>query len=867
MSHDFHQLVKSVFMEALVLEPEQRRHFLRERCADNPDLRSEVESLLSFHETATGILDKSPDFHAFDLPEPPARMKYEPGQSLVGTEIGPYRLREFLGQGGMGLVYLATQREPVHRSVALKIVKSDSETVEVLARFEAERQVLAQLEHPCIARIYEAGATAEGRPYFTMEYVQGIPLNEFCDRNRLSIQQRLDLFTLVCEGIQHAHQKGIIHRDLKPSNILVAGSSEQPQPKVIDFGVAKALHQAAATEPVVTAHGYLVGTPDYMSPEQAVSAGLDVDTRSDIYSLGAILYEILCGVLPLDPGDPARAGLSSVQHRILNSEPIRPSQRLGQLAEAEMVARARRTRPGRLARQLRTDLDWIVLTALAKDRERRYATVSELSADLARFRRGEPIQAGPPSVGYRLRKYLRRNLVPLVAITAVMLALASGLVASLNFARQSERARQVAAEMTRVAQQEAHKSETASKYLRTVLQLASPLHGGDPDLTLLEAIEQTELELDGLLTGAPEVNAATHLTIAEIHRSLGFFDRAETHASQGVQMLRELPNHDPIQLADALVNQARAVMEQSDYAQAVTILREALALCGERGAEKQSDHDPLVNNILANLTTIAGLTGNQSEAADIYRQLIAHQERQGDGNSVAVGRNLMILGHFLAADACYEEGERHLRRALVLFESLLGEGHMFTTMARYYLGSLFRKQGDLEAALPLLKAAADTFQTQLKPDHPYRLRVQRDLAATWSGLGRYSAAESLFASIRFQERQQEGVPNQAVAITLLFQGDMFAARGERERALGCYLEVLHIADELFPDTDYFLKAMAEHQLALDDVARGDLASARDRLERCLAQRRRQLRATHPRTIQTVADLARIQLQRGAFGEA
>ncbi len=867
MVHDFHQRVKTIFMEALELEPARRHHLLRERCAGDSALRSEVESLLSFHETETGILDAAPNFDALNLPAPPPRSGQQPGHSLVGSEIGSYHLKEFLGEGGMGLVFLAEQREPVQRKVALKILKSDSETAEILARFEAERQVLTLMDHPCIARIHEAGATEQGRPFFTMELVQGIPLHEFCDRNRLTIRQRLDLFLQVCEGIQHAHQKGIIHRDLKPSNLLVAGTGQQPRPKIIDFGVAKTRFRDTVNTPPVTVHGHLVGTPDYMSPEQAASAGKDVDTRSDIYSLGAILYELLCGVLPLETGDPNHGGLATVQQRILKTNPARPSQRIAQLPEAKSVAQSRRTRPGRLARQFRLDLDWIVLTALAKDREQRYATVSELRADVTRYLRGEPIQAGPPNLGYRFQKYVRKNLIPLAASAAVILALTGGLVASLNFARKSEMARLAAAEMTVLAQREAKNAETASEYLGSILMLASPILGGDPEMKLMDAVALISKRMDERLTDAPEVNADTHLIIADVHLSLGSYERAESHARQALQILRELPDPDPEQLAAALEKYARLLMELSKPAAAEPVYREALDLYRELANDQNPDRHPKVISILTNLVTIVSLTGSKREAADAYRELIAYQELEGDGNRAAVGRSLMLLGYFLAIDARYDEGERHLKRALAIFEDELGERDRFVLFTKTYLAILYRLQGNFEAAQPLLVAAADTFQTQLGAENPYLLRVQRELATTLAGLGRYTEAESLFALTLNMEGQGEDGPNQAVATTRLFQGDMFRMRGESARALACYRDVYRIANEVSPDSDHFLKAMAQHQLALDDAARGNLVSARDRLEDCLAQRRKSLRTTHPRVIQAIADLTRVLLRTAAFAEA
>ncbi len=322
----------------------------------------------------------------------------QPGSSapVLGT-VGPYRLLEQIGEGGMGLVYLAEQETPIRRRVALKVIKVGMDTKEVIARFESERQALALMDHPNIAKVFDAGTTPGGRPYFVMEYVPGVPLTDYCDRHRLDVADRLALFTSVCKAVQHAHQKGIIHRDLKPGNVLVTVADGEPRPKVIDFGVAKAVSQRLTEKTLFTRHGALVGTPEYMSPEQAEMSGLDVDTRTDIYSLGVMLFELLTGVLPFDPERLRRAGYAEIQRIIREEEAPKPSTRVSTLAGATAaeVAARRQTQPPLLARGLRGDLDWVTLKALEKDRTRRYQSANELAADLERHRVHEPVSAGP----------------------------------------------------------------------------------------------------------------------------------------------------------------------------------------------------------------------------------------------------------------------------------------------------------------------------------------------------------------------------------------------------------------------------------------------------------------------------------------
>ena len=382
---------------------------------------------------------------------------------LHPTQIGPYRILEPLGEGGMGVVYLAEQQQPIRRRVALKVIKLGMDTREVVARFESERQALALMDHPNIAKVFDAGTTDDGRPYFAMERVPGVRITDYCDRHRLSNPARLRIFGDVCAAIQHAHQKGLIHRDIKPSNVLVMVQDGQPVPKVIDFGVAKATNQRLSEKTVFTWQGMLIGTPEYMSPEQAEMSGLDVDTTTDIYSLGVLLYELLVGALPFDQATLRRAGYAEIQRIIREEEPVRPSTRLSSLgATASEVAARRQTDLGSLQRQLRGDLDWIALKAMEKDRTRRYQSASELAADVARHLADDPVVARPPSVPYRLTKLLRKNKVPVAAATVVFLALLAGLGASTSFFLREQAARIAEADQRTVAQWQSYVANVAA---------------------------------------------------------------------------------------------------------------------------------------------------------------------------------------------------------------------------------------------------------------------------------------------------------------------------------------------------------------------------------------------------------------------
>jgi serine/threonine protein kinase len=414
---------ESIFAQALeITSAAERAAFLDRACGDNQALRAEVEALLRAHEHSGDLLD---------LPENSAVTTDLPAREGPGTAIGPYKLLEPIGEGGMGTVWMAEQTEPIQRRVAVKVVKEGMDSKQVLARFEAERQALALMEHPNIAKVLDAGRTPSGRPYFVMELVKGQPITKYCDEKRLGARQRLELFGDVCRAVQHAHQKGIIHRDLKPSNVLVAPFDGKPVVKVIDFGVAKANGQRLTDKTLFTGFGALVGTPEYMSPEQAEVNNQDIDTRSDIYSLGVLLYELLTGSTPVARQRIKEAALLEVLRVIREEEPPRPSTRLSESKDSlPSISAQRQTEPAKLTKLVRGELDWIVLKALEKDRNRRYETANGFAMDVQRYLADEPVQACPPSAWYRFRKFARRNKAAFTAAALVLMALILGTAVS-----------------------------------------------------------------------------------------------------------------------------------------------------------------------------------------------------------------------------------------------------------------------------------------------------------------------------------------------------------------------------------------------------------------------------------------------------
>ncbi len=466
--------LKQIFGEALdQRDGPERAAYLDRACVDNQHLRNRVEALLKFTRRTSDPTQLLPgcerpvaeaadftfnrtelDFRVTKLktpgavaaaPTPPCR----PAVVMVGDSIGPYKLIEQIGEGGMGTVYLAEQERPIRRQVALKVIKPGMDTDQVIARFEAERQALAMMDHPNIARVLDVGATVTGRPYFVMELVQGISITEYCDQNHLTTRERLALFIPVCRAIQHAHQKGIIHRDIKPSNVLVTCRDGVAEPKVIDFGVAKAIEQSLTEESICTEFGAIIGTLEYMSPEQADLGGIDIDTRSDIYSLGVLLYELLTGSTPLERRRLRAVTYSELLRQIREDAPPRPSSRLGEVVvDSTMVSDRRSVEPARLARLLRGDLDWIVMKSLDKDRSRRYETANGFARDIQRHLDGDPVEACPPSTVYKLRKFTGRHRGALATATliACMLITSTIVSAGLAYWANLERIRAVVAE-------------------------------------------------------------------------------------------------------------------------------------------------------------------------------------------------------------------------------------------------------------------------------------------------------------------------------------------------------------------------------------------------------------------------------------
>ena len=667
------------------------------------------------------------------LPDPP--LADQSGDPLRDQpeRIGPYRVLQVLGEGGMGIVYEAEQTDPVRRRVALKILKLGMDTKQVLARFEAERQALAVMEHPNIAKVLDAGATENGRPYFAMELVHGVRLTDYCNQNRLPVRQRLELFIPVCQAIQHAHQKGVIHRDLKPSNVLVTERNGEPVPTVIDFGIAKAISQRLTERTLVTEYGQAIGTPAYMSPEQAEMSGMDVDTRTDVYSLGVVLYELLVGRLPLDPEQIgvnafiARLVMREMEHRTPSDEFSNPGD------EVRSIAKERRADPTTLRRELQRDLDWIVMKAMETDRNRRYDTVNGLAMDIRRHLNDEPVFARPPSARYRLVKFVRRNRTAVAASVVVAVSLVAGATAATVGMVRATRAETATA-------LEAEAAQEVSDFLVELFGVSNPSEARGNTVTAREILDEGANRITEQLADQPVLQARLLATIGTVYRRMGLLDRALPLLEQALALReQELgPNHTDV--AASVVDLARFHTARGNFAKAETLAVRALAI-NERAL------DPGHPTVAATVSTLGGIYFNQGkydEAEPLWQRAAAIYERIHGAEHALVAGQISNLGGLRMRQGRLEDAAPLLERALEIRERVLEQDHPDLAASLLNLGVLYWFLGRYAEAEPLYVRTLDIFERTLGPEHPKTASALNNLGETYWALERYADAEPLF---------------------------------------------------------------------------------------------------------------------------
>jgi eukaryotic-like serine/threonine-protein kinase len=741
---------QEIFSAALERTSEtERAAFLDAACAGSPEARGRIEALLRAAAAAGGFLAES--------------------QAIVregpGMRIDRYHLRERIGEGGFGVVYLAEQEEPVRRTVALKIIKLGMDTRAVVARFEAERQALAMMEHPNIARVLDGGATETGRPYFVMELVRGVPITTFCNERRLRVRERLELFLQVCRAVHHAHQKGVIHRDLKPSNILITLHDGQPVAKVIDFGIAKATHEPLTEKTLLTRLHVFVGTPAYMSPEQVGLGGIDVDTRSDIYSLGALLYELLADSPVLDAQALLAGGYAEVQRVIHHVEPPAPSQRVAALEpEAKMtVALQRRCGPARLLADLRGDLDRIVLKCLEKDRTRRYETTDALARDITRHLCNEPVLARPATLGYRATKFMRRRRRGVLAGAAVFALLTT---------LASYHARRLATERDR-AQLEAQKAAKVSEVLTELVTSADPFRTPDPQGSLGASAARVRREF----AQQPDVRADILSAIGKVHLRRGEFDDALPLLTEALAAARAVGQAD-LRLAQTLSNLGVLRSERGDHAGAVPLLEEALVL---------------------------------------RRRLLNNQH-----NDVAV--SLVELGRVQRSRDRLDLAEPLFREALAIRRKVLGDEHREVAVSLGDVASLLWHKGELAAAEPFFLESAAMHRKTVGPDHPNVGQTLANLALLKIDQGELAAAETLFQQALEISRKSFGAKHWRTARVVGHLGTVWRRQGRLDEAVAALDEALPlVCASLGPDC--LLAAALRSERARVHLERGEAGPA------------------------------------------
>jgi len=664
---------------------------------------------------------------AIDLGSPAPGAVSESG-SQAGKRIGRYKLLQQIGEGGCGVVYMAEQEEPVQRRVALKIIKLGMDTRQVIARFEAERQAVAMMDHPNIAKVLDAGATANSRPYFVMELVRGIKLTDYCDQNNLPTQQRLELFLQVCKAIQHAHQKGIIHRDIKPSNILVTLHDGIPVPKVIDFGIAKATQGKLTDQTLFTAFEQFMGTPAYMSPEQAEMSGLDIDTRSDIYSLGVLLYELLTGETPFDTKELLALGLDEMRRTIREKEPARPSTRLSTMVDAALTATARHRQiePIRLASLIRGDLDWIVMKALEKDRTRRYETASGLALDVERFLKNEPVSARPPSTLYRLQKAAHRHRVAFAGASAVAVSLIIGLSLSMWLyfrqhqaferavvaEREQRRLRQEAEREKSKAEREEKRSRQVAYYLENTLgDIAPSLAKKCTKPYVQEVLSQADKRIDAELREQPDVEAVVRTVLAAVQKDMGQLADAELNLTKVLSINRRLYGNQHPEVGIALAKLVELLCAEDKRDQAEPLAREAIGILEHLGADRSNNVDRLSDRRLSQ-TRLASLpveTNAFESALNLVREATQTPTLTTALDDIKQAQTCMTLGAMLERAGRLDFAATEYRRALDICEQAMAKYPQHPTLeghrdkVRSELASVLSAQGKFSEVEALLK--------------------------------------------------------------------------------------------------------------------------------------------------------------------
>jgi tetratricopeptide (TPR) repeat protein len=782
------------------LEPAARSAYLDQQCGDDSELRAAVESLLAAGDRA-GERIRLPSAESAGAADSTATTASSPARGQV---IDRYHLLEKLGEGGMGEVWLAEQRQPVHRRVALKLIKVGMDTAHVVARFEAERQALALMDHPAIAKVFDAGATPAGRPYFVMEYVGGLSITSHCDRQRLGVTERLELFVEVCEGIQHAHQKAVLHRDLKPSNVLVASPDGSSTPKIIDFGVAKAMAQPLTERTLHTALGMPIGTLGYMSPEQSELGGIDVDTRTDVYSLGVLLYELLVGVQPFERQRLLEAGWAGVGKLLREQAPPTPSRRLSTLPPDASVSTSqlRRIDPPALKNQLLGDLDWIVMKAIEPDRNRRYGSPAELAEDIRRHLRDEPVLAASQGATYRMAKFVRRHRLGVAAASLVALAVVAGLIGTTT---GLVRARRAEAE----ARKQAQTSERVSEFISGMFTGVDHARMGN---AIFDGLKQ-ELEEAERARGADESQVAAKL--ATFDAALGGLNRYD--------FARRI-------IDEQLLSVASAALEERMASEPLVVARLQSTL----------------GRTYANLTLWTASEAFRRKALETRRRVLGPEHHD-------TIESMIDLSNTLANQGRREESIALLNEALEIQRRVLGPEHPDTlSTMRRLCGTAAARD---EEGLKLCRAMVESYRRALGDDHPETAGALRILADILSRQGLKEEAAQAYLQAHESHRRGSRMETSEALTSMNNLAGMYCGQSRVEEAERLYKEVIEVRRRVFgPDNSMTLAA--QNNLAHCYLGQGRAQEAVQLLELVVAARRRLLGESHLWRLDSIRALAR-----------
>jgi len=775
-------------------------------------------------------------------------------ESNGGVVIGRYHLLQKIGEGGMGEVWLAEQKEPVRRRVALKLIKAGMDTREVVTRFESERQALALMDHPAIAKVLDAGSTPQGAPYFVMEYVAGVPITNYCDNHRLNTRERLELFMRVCEGVQHAHQKAIIHRDLKPSNILVIEVDGHPAPKIIDFGVAKALTQKLTADTMFTRVGALVGTPEYMSPEQALSSGEDIDTRTDVYSLGIIFYELLAGVHPIDL---RKVAFEEFLRRLREDDPPKLSTkfRAQDPATSTELAHKRHTEPPALVKQMRGELDSIALKALEKDRARRYGSPSDFASDIKRYLNNEPVLAVPPSVAYRASKFARRYRVALVTACAFALVLIAAAVISI---RQSIRANKEAA----VAQAVNDFLQNDLLAQASAANQSGPSAKPDPDLKVRTALDRAAQRIAGKFDKQPEVEAAIRDTMGQTYIDLGLYPEARKQLERALDLHRRVLGAENPKTLKTMSRLGGTAQLLGKYAEAEMLLGRALEI--ERRVLGSDHPDTLYS--MSNLASVYSGEGKYPQAEALDNETLEIRRRAlGPEHSDTLG-SMNDLASDYYSQGKYAQAESLFSQTLEIQRRALGSEHPDTLSSIGNLAIVYSSEGKYAQAEALDSQSLEIRRRVLGPEHPNTLKSMINLAVVYGLQGKYTQAEALYSRTLEISRRVLGPEHPETLNTMNNLGDIYGYQGKYAQAEALDSQTLEIRRRaLGPEHPDTLMSMEN----LGDVYgyQGKYAQAESLFSQTLEILRRVMGPEVPNTLNTLSDFASMYQHQGKYALA